>query len=184
MCVCRDDKKGSSYKYNTYIRDIYDKTEIIVNNYFKILNKTKHFLESHQKTLDEIIEFLEDERVDFRTIRCEVRTVVKADTFYLQDTDYANFMRGVLGVLQGGLESNVLTNRGVDNVYHNHTINDIIEECKIKNQFKDNFNIIDLNSELIDAVNEQEEELKKSWELVCDSYVKISNNLLKMFLVN
>lgn len=98
-------KKDLSYKYNTYIQDIYDKTKIVVNDYFEILNKTKHFLESHQKTLDEIIEFLEDERVDFRVIRCEIRAVVKTDTFYLQDTDYANFMRGVLGVLQGGLES-------------------------------------------------------------------------------
>lgn len=171
-------KKDLSYKYNTYIQDIYDKTKIVVNDYFEILNKTKHFLESHQKTLDEIIEFLEDERVDFRVIRCEIRAVAKTDTFYLQDTDYANFMRGVLGVLQGGLESEVLTDRGIDNVYHNHTINDIIEECKIRNKFKNNSNIIELNSELIDAVNEQEEELKKSWELVCESYVKINDHLL------
>ena len=49
-------KKDLSYKYNTYIQDIYDKTKIVVNDYFEILNKTKHFLESHQKTLDEIID--------------------------------------------------------------------------------------------------------------------------------
>ena len=81
-------------------------------------------------------------------------------------------------MLQGGLESEVLTDRGIDNVYHNHTINDIIEECKIRNKFKNNSNIIELNSKLIDAVNEQEEELKKSWELVCESYVKINDHLL------
>lgn len=171
-------KKNSSHNYDIYIKNIYDTTKIIVDNYFKILNQTKHFLESHQKTLDEIIVFLENERVDFRTIRCEVRAIVTADPFYLQNNDYANFMRGVLGVLQGGLESNILTDRGINGIYHNHTINDIIEECKNKKQYENNSNKIELCMELIDAINEQEEELSKSWELVCKSYTKINNKLI------
>lgn len=74
-------KKGEKYNYNMYIQKVYDETKDIVNNYFKILNDTKHFLEDRQKTLDEIIIFLENKRVDFRTIRCEVRTIVSMDNF-------------------------------------------------------------------------------------------------------
>lgn len=167
-------KKDVSYNYDTYVQKIYDETKIIVDDYFSILNQTKHFLESHCKTLDEVIEFLETKRVDFRAIRCEVRTIVTTDSFYLKDDDYANFMRGVLGVLQGGLESNILTDRGAENVYHNHTINDIIEECKNAKRFKDSSNKIELDTKLIESIREQEEELSKSWELVCQSYIKIS----------
>lgn len=72
-------KKGREYNYNMYIQKVYNETRDIVNNYFKILNDTKHFLEDRQKTLDEIIIFLENKRVDFRTIRCEVRTIVSMD---------------------------------------------------------------------------------------------------------
>ena len=125
-------KKGREYNYNMYIQKVYNETRDIVNNYFKILNDTKHFLEDRQKTLDEIIIFLENKRVDFRTIRCEVRTIVSMDNFYLKNEDYSNFMRGVLGVLQGGLESNILTDRGVENVYHNHMITSYQEHCKYK----------------------------------------------------
>ena len=170
-------KKGEKYNYNMYIQKVYDETEDIVKNYFKILNDTKHFLEDRQKTLDEIIIFLENKRVDFRTIRCEVRTIVSMDNFYLKNEDYSNFMRGVLGVLQGGLESNILTDRGVENVYHNHTINDIIEECKRKKEYENDSNLIKLNLELNDAIEEQEIELEKSWNLVYESYIKISRKL-------
>ena len=167
-------KQDISYNYKTYIQEIYDETKIIVDNYFKILNETKHFLESHCKTLDEVIEFLETQRVDYRATRCEVRAIVSTDPFYLQNNEYASFMRGVLGVLQGGLESNALTDRGVESVYHNHTINDIIDECKNAKRYINNANTIELNAKLIEAVTEQEEELGKSWELVCQSYIKIS----------
>ena len=170
-------KKGGKYNYNMYIQKVYDETEDIVKNYFKILNDTKHFLEDRQKTLDEIIIFLENKRVDFRTIRCEVRTIVSMDNFYLKNEDYSNFMRGVLGVLQGGLESNILTDRGGEKVYHNHTINDIIEECKRKKEYENDSNLIKLNLELNDAIEEQEIELEKSWNLVCESYFKISRKL-------
>lgn len=170
-------KNGGKYNYNMYIQKVYDETKDIVDNYFKILNDTKHFLEDRQKTLDEIIIFLENKRVDFRTIRCEVRTIVNMDDFYLKNEDYSNFMRGVLGVLQGGLESNILTDRGVENVYHNHTINDIIEECKRKKEYESDSNLIKLNLELNDAIEEQEIELQKSWNLVCESYIKISRKL-------
>ena len=167
-------KKDVSYNYKTYIKDIYDETKIIVDNYFKILNETKHFLESHCKTLDEVIVFLETQRVDYRSVRCEVRAIVTTDSFYLQNNEYANFMRGVLGVLQGGLESNALTDRGVKGVYHNHTINDIIDECKNAKRYINNANKIELNTKLIESVTEQEEELSKAWELVCQSYIKIN----------
>lgn len=170
-------KKDEKYNYNMYIQKVYDETKDIVNNYFKILNDTKHFLEDRQKTLDETIIFLENKRVDFRTIRCEVRAIVTIDDFYLRNEDYSNFMRGVLGVLQGGLESNILTNRGAENVYHNHTINDIIEVCKRKKEYENASNLIKLNLELNDAIEEQEIELQKSWNLVCESYIKISKKL-------
>lgn len=170
-------KKGEKYNYNMYIQKVYDETKDIVNNYFKILNDTKHFLEDRQKTLDEIIIFLENKRVDFRAIRCEVRTIVSMDDFYLKNEDYSNFMRGVLGVLQGGLESNIFTDRGVENVYNNHTINDIIEECKRKKEYENDSNLIQLNLELNDAIEEQERELQRSWNLVCESYFKISRKL-------
>ena len=38
-------KKDEKYNYNMYIQKVYDETKDIVNNYFKILNDTKHFLE-------------------------------------------------------------------------------------------------------------------------------------------
>lgn len=174
-------KKDSAYNYETYIQEIYDETEKIVDNYYRILNKTKHFLENHQRSLSEIIEFLEDERVEFRTIRGKVRSIVLTDSFYLKNSDCANFMRGVLGTLQGGLESTVLTDRGNDEVYHNHTINDIIEECKNKREYENDNNKIELCQELIETINEQEEELSKSWDLVCKSYIKIRKKPLNKF---
>lgn len=175
-CLLKMIKKNVSYNYNTYIKEIYDKTEIVVKNYFSILNKAKYFLEDNQKTLDELIEFLENERVDFRTVRCEIRAIVSNDPFYLKNDDYASFMRGVLGVLQGGLESKILTDRGIENVFHNHTLNDIIEERKGMRVYENNK--VELCTRITDAINEQEDELSIAWELVCESYAKISGYLI------
>ena len=175
-------KNDKYYKYDIYVQKIYDDTKIIVEDYFKILDETKYYLESHQKSIDDIIDFLERKRVNFRVIRCEVRSIVAVDSIYLQNNDYSNFARGVLGVLQGGLESAILTDRGIENIYHNHTINDIIEECKSVSRYTNGDNTIEFNQKLIEAVEEQEIELSNAWELVCRSYNKITDKSSSRFL--
>lgn len=95
------------------------------------------------------------------------------DPFYTKKNIYSDFMRGVLGVLQGGLESAELADRDSIDLYHNHTINDIIEECKNRREFEDGENRIELCTFLTEAIQEQEEEINKAWELVCKSFNEI-----------
>lgn len=71
------------------------------------------------------------------SVRTKVCTIVVTDPFYTKKNIYSDFMRGVLGVLQGGLESAELADRDSIDLYHNHTINDIIEECKNRREFED-----------------------------------------------
>lgn len=44
----------------------------------------------------------------------------------------------------------------------------------MQKRYINNANKIELNTKLIESVTEQEEELSKAWELVCQSYIKIN----------
>lgn len=169
--VLLNNNNTKNYNYNTYFLDVYQKTESIFNNYSKILTTTKFYLENHQRSLDDIIQYLEESKIDFHTTRAYIRTMILQDTFYSQNNLYSNFMRGILGVLQGGLESSTLTNRGVLEIYHTHVINDMIDECKKIGKYENGKNKIELCELLIDSINEQQAELNIAWELVCTHYV-------------
>lgn len=53
----------------------------------------------------------------------------------------------------------------------------LLKNVKEKKEYENDSNLIKLNLELNDAIEEQEIELQKSWNLVCESYIKISRKL-------
>lgn len=162
----------SNVKFQEYIENIFKSSKIVMDNYLQILNKAKHMFETYNTSFDDIIIFLENERVPFRTLRIYIREMVKSD-YYSEDIDKKNFVRGILGILQGGLENENVAGRDIEETYHNHTIEDMLFRCNHNLIYINDQNKYELCKNMIEATNEQIKELSNAWSLVCNSYIRL-----------
>lgn len=152
---------------NQCIDDLFQKTKIIVDDYNKILIELETDFLRNNMTIDEAIVYLEESRIPFKALRAYVSCFIEKG-YYATNDDMEMFFRGILGVLQGGLErAESYPQRFVSDTFNNHTILDMIWECELLRNEEDTDELREI---LLKYTRKQMHELDNAWRLVCKSY--------------
>lgn len=168
-------RNKETMKLRQNIEELYENTKLITDDYYKILINLKvRFLENNM-TLDEVIIYLEESRIPFKTLRAYVGSFIEKG-YYKKDEDIEVFLRGILGVLQGGLEKGCLNPQiYISDTFNNHTILDMIWKCEL---LRNEENPDELREILLGYIEKQLHELENAWKLVCQSYIELKNQYM------
>lgn len=160
-------KSEDDLHLNQYIDLLFEKTKIIVDDYYKILLVLETQFLKNSMTLDEAIIYLEESRIPFKSLRAYVGCFIEKG-YYTSSDDMEMFLRGILGVLQGGLEKGeIKPQRYISDTFNNHTILDMIWKCELLRNEEDPDELREI---LLGYIRKQVKELENAWELVCKSY--------------
>lgn len=168
-------KDKNNLRINQYIDDLFQKTKIIVDDYNKILIGLEIEFLQNNMTIDEVIIYLEESRIPFKALRAYVGCFIEKG-YYTPNDDMEMFFRGILGVLQGGLErGESYPQRFISDTFNNHTILDMIWRCEL---LRNEENPDELREILLRYIGKQVQELDNAWKLVCNSYFDLKKRNL------
>ena len=163
-------KSKNNLRFNQYIDDLFQKTNKIVDDYNKVLIELETKFKENNMTIDEVIIYLEKSRIPFKSVRAYVSCFIEKE-YYKSTDELEMFLRGILGVLQGGLEKGEdKPQRYVSDTFNNHTILDMIWKCEL---LRIEENPDELREILLGYIKKQVQELDNAWKLVCKSYFNL-----------
>ena len=183
-------------KKQKLVQEIYEKTEEVYNNFYKILQYAYLEIDNGNMTVDEAIFYFNNERLPFKSSRMKIRGYMK-HPYYSRNQELEWFNIGVMGVLCGGIhysferflncnikENDIFVDTKVAFKGY-HTIVDIINAYDRKNiasLFYSNFYKHYLVGEeleeaikksLLRDIKRQMGKIDEAWQIVCDYYPKI-----------
>jgi hypothetical protein len=158
--------------FEQYIMPAFAAAEDVYKNYLGLLTKIRRKIEQNEHPL-EIIEFLEEGRLEYLPVRMRLRAEILSRFDYVYESDgsqYTNFdklprfERGILGILMGGLAP--FEDKSFNNTpyYQNHTLLDVLYRFSsyVSGQTDErNF---------LYAINEQIQALNNAWQDVVTGY--------------
>lgn len=163
-------KNKNNLRMNQYIDDLFEKTRIITDDYNKILIELETQFLKNNMTIDDVIIYLEESRIPFKALRAYVGCFIEKG-YYTSNDDIEMFLRGILGVLQGGLERvENHPQRYISDTFNNHTILDLIWRCELLRMEEDPDELREI---LLRYIRNQMQELNNAWKLVCRSYIDL-----------
>lgn len=165
-------KSKNNLRFNKHIDDLFQKSKTIVDDYNKILIELEtQFLKSNM-TIDEAIIYLEESRIPFKSLRAYVSCFIEKEYYTPNDDiEMEMFLRGILGVLQGGLErGESYPQKFISDTFNNHTILDMIWRCELLRTEEDPNELREI---LVGYIRRQVQELDNAWKLVCKSYIDL-----------
>lgn len=180
-------------KKQEFVKNVYEQTKEVYSNFYKILQYAYKEIDNGRMTVNEAVDYLNDERLPFKLARHELRGYIK-QSYYRKNKELLWFSVGVRGILCGGVHG--ITNYILNPKFKRkdelpivpfrgaHTLTDIIsayDENNMKswyyNEQFDNLSKNEKNREirdkLLDDIKRQIRQIEESWEIVCETYPKI-----------
>lgn len=180
---------------NFFVEEIYTTTEKIYNDFNHVFQKAYCLIKNGEMTVDEAIQYFDDSRLPFKSVRLKIRGVIK-HPYYYRDADLIQFAIGVIGVLEGGLHDSterILNAKPIENaiilddkviIKGYHTIVDVIQRYDRNNPgslFYSEYYLHYLESDieeiikkdLLRDIRKQQNKIDQYWQNVCDYYPKI-----------
>lgn len=178
------------------VKAVYEKTEEVYNDFYRILQYAYLEIDSGNMTVDEAVRYFDHERFPFKSSRKKIRGYMQ-HPYYSRNQELEWFNIGVMGVLCGGIHDSIER-------FLNCSIkeNDIFAETKV--EFKGYHTIVDImnlydrknmnslfysdfykhylgGEELEEAIRKrllvdikrQMGKIDKAWQMVCDYYPRI-----------
>lgn len=85
-----------------YVEKVYNQASQIYEDYYKILNDSRMDLKYNQKSIKEVVKFLDHKRLPFKSARDNMRGVLSID-YYNDNNLIKKFSIGIMGMLEGGI---------------------------------------------------------------------------------
>lgn len=157
----RNVKKDQDFK--TYIDDIFNKTEVVVKNYFEMFSEIRINIISGKYEINDVIEYLLKREYEVKEIRILLRSFLK-DKYYQSNETKMKFVAAIYGIMECYPVSN---NTIVDK--SNHTINSYIKFCRgllVEDERTQKQKIVHMTDGIL-------KDLTTSWETVCICYKEL-----------
>lgn len=154
----RNTKKEENFK--VYIEDIFNKTEIILKNYFDMFSEIRIGIISEKYQVDDVIKYLLKREYEVKDVRVLLRSFLK-DKYYKDNEVKTKFVAAIYGIMECyPVSNNVIVDKS------RHTINSYIKFCQgilfEDKQIQKN-KIIHMTDGIL-------KDLTTSWETVCNCY--------------
>lgn len=143
-----------------YIDDIFNKTEIVVKNYFEMFSEIRINIISGKYKINDIIDYLLKREYEIKETRILIRSFLQ-DKYYQSNETRVKFVAAIYGIMECYPVSN---NTIVDK--SRHTINSYIEFCQgllLEDEQTQKQKIINMTEGIL-------KDLTTSWETVCKCY--------------
>lgn len=143
-----------------YIDDIFNKTEIVVKNYFEMFSEIRINIISGKYKINDIIDYLLKREYEIKEIRILIRSFLQ-DKYYQSNETKVKFVAAIYGIMECYPVSN---NTIVDK--SRHTINSYIKFCQgllLEDEQTQKQKIINMTEGIL-------KDLTTSWETVCKCY--------------
>lgn len=154
-------KKEQDFKI--YIDDIFNKTEVILKNYFEMFSVIRINIISGNYEIKDVIEYLLKREYEVKEIRVLLRSFLK-DKYYQSNETKVKFVTAIYGIMECYPVSN---NTIVDK--SRHTINSYIKFCQgllLEDEQTQKQKIIRMTDGVL-------KDLTTSWETVCNCYAEL-----------
>lgn len=154
----RNTKKEQDFK--KYIDDIFNKTEVIVKNYFEMFSEIRINVISGKYKTKDVIDYLLKREYEVKDIRVLLRSFLQ-DKYYQSNEPKVKFVAAIYGIMECYPVSNDTI---VDK--SRHTINSYIKFCQgllLDNEQTQKQKIIRMTDGIL-------KDLTTSWETVCNCY--------------
>lgn len=143
-----------------YIDDIFNKTEIVVKNYFEMFSEIRINIISGKYKINDIIDYLLKREYEIKETRILIRSFLQ-DKYYQSNETRVKFVAAIYGIMECYPVSN---NTIVDK--SRHTINSYIEFCQgllLEDEQTQKQKIINMTEGIL-------KDLTTSWKTVCKCY--------------
>lgn len=143
-----------------YIDDIFNKTEIVVKNYFEMFSEIRINIISEKYKINDIIDYLLKREYEIKETRILIRSFLQ-DKYYQSNETKVKFVAAIYGIMECYPVSN---NTIVDK--SRHTINSYIKFCQgllLEDEQTQKQKIINMTEGILN-------DLTTSWETVCKCY--------------
>lgn len=154
-------KKEQEFKI--YVDDIFNKTEIIVKNYFEMFSEIRINIISGEYEINDVIEYLLKREYEVKEIRVLLRSFLN-DKYYQSNETKVKFVAAIYGVM----ECYPVTNNTIVDKSR-HTINSYIKFCRgllLEDERTQKQKIIHMTDGIL-------KDLTTSWETVCNCYTEL-----------
>lgn len=154
----RNTKKEEDFK--KYIDDIFNKTEVVVKNYFEMFSEIRINIISGKYEINDVIEYLLKREYEVKEIRVLLRSFLK-DKYYQSNETKVKFVAAIYGIMECYPVCNsTIVDRS------RHTINSYIKFCQgllLEDEQTQKQKIIHMTDGVL-------KDLTTSWETVCSCY--------------
>lgn len=143
-----------------YVYDIFNKTEIVLRNYFEMFSNIRINIISEEYGVNDVIEYLLKKEYELKDIRVLLRSFLK-DKYYQSNELKAKFVAAIYGIMEcHPISNNIIADKS------NHTINSYIKFCQellLEDKITQKYKIVHMTDGVL-------KDLTTSWETVCDCY--------------
>lgn len=154
----RNTKKEEDSK--RYVDDIFNKTEVILRNYFEMFSEIRINIISGEYGINDVIGYLLKREYEFKDIRVLLRSFLK-DKYYQNNEMKVKFVAAIYGIIECyPVSNNIIVDKS------NHTINSYIKFCQsllLEDKVTQKQKIIHMTDGVL-------RDLTTSWETVCNCY--------------
>jgi hypothetical protein len=154
----RNTRKEEDFKI--HIDDIFNKTEIILKNYFEMFSEIRINVISGKYEISDIIEYLLKREYEVKDIRVLIRSFLK-DKYYQSNETIVKFVAAIYGIMECyPVTNDIIVDKS------NHTIKSYIKFCQgllLEDELTQKQKIIHMTDGVL-------KDLTTSWETVCDCY--------------
>lgn len=159
-----NEKRRSKEEKEKYIMEIYNKTEIILRNYFEMFSDIRIGIISGKLDVNGVIEYLLKREYELKDVRIYVRSVLKSEYYNNNDTKL-KFIAAIYGIMECyPVQNSILIDKS------RHTIDSYINFCKsilMDNEVEQKRKILHMTEGIL-------KDLTTSWQTVCECYTELA----------
>lgn len=157
-----DLKNNRKDDFNTYIKDVYQKANVVLRNYMDVFSTIRKNVKNENWGAKEVISYIEDMEYEHKDIRIYLKSIKEVGLPGIRcNNEYKNFLNGIYYIL--------FCRYGIRDI---HTLLGFINICR-------NIIVYDLSIQQQTILREANfilKSLELSWEIVCESYNKIKSD--------
>lgn len=150
-------------EFEKYIDDVFEKTELILRNYFDMFSNIRINIISGEFNVNDVISYLTKREFELKDTRILVRSFLK-DKYYNNSEVKVSFITSIYGIMEC-----YPVNTGVVIDKSNHTISSYIRFCEgllLEDTLTQKNKIIQMTNTIL-------KDLTSSWQTVCDCYKEL-----------
>lgn len=158
-----NEQRRSKEEKEKYITEIYNRTEIILRNYFEMFSDIRINIISGKLDVNGVIEYLLKREYELKDVRIYVRSVLKSEYYNSNDTRL-KFIAAIYGIMECyPVKNSIIVDKS------RHTIDSYIKFCKsilLDDEGEQKRKILHMTEGIL-------KDLTTSWQTVCECYTEL-----------